>query len=311
MRYTIEAALRGREIGELALADTGYNDWLALVVNVRNWSDTPQTVNINDFQVFASGASMTATLYPDYSTQAVATFLGFDPALGQGGTAQVEPGKTLRFALVYQIAPDSSIVELLNGVERVDLTGAIAQNTDVTKLGPAPEKVDLLKATVTKVIDGRTIEVKADGVTTTVRYLGVTIPSPNTCYADESTAANAALVEGQTVWLEREHSDLVGKTALGRDVWIQDQSGSLTLVSAALAGEGAAVPDPSGKDVRYAGWIQASSAAAIYNQAGLWGQCGGLETPAANPADATSGDAQGNASAPASDGTGIIASSPD
>ena len=305
MRYTIEAALRGRSIGELALADTGYNDWLALVVNVRNWSDAPQTVNINDFTVFASGTSTTATLYPDYSTQAVATFLGFDPALGQGGSAQVDPGKTLRFVLIYQIAPDSTIVELLNGVERIDLTSAISQNADVTKLGGAPQKVDLLKATVTKVIDGRTIEVKANGVTATVRYLGVTVPSPNTCYADASTAANKALVEGKTVWLEREHSDLVSKTALGRDVWIQDQSGSLTLVSAALAGEGAAAPEPAGKDVRYAGWIQASSAAAIYNQAGLWGQCGGLETPTAS-GNAGSDNSSGGASATNSDGTGII-----
>jgi endonuclease YncB( thermonuclease family) len=307
MRYTIESASRGRSIDVLALADTGYNDWLALVVNVRNWSDAPQTVNINDFQVFASGTSMTATLYPDPATQAVATFLGFDPALGAGGSASIDPGKTLRFALVYQIAPDSTIIELLNGVERVDLTGAIAQNADVTKLGAAPKNVDLLKAKVTKVLDGRTIEVKADGVTATVRYLGVTVPSPNTCYADASTAANQALVAGQTVWLEREHSDYVSKTALGRDVWIQSQDGSLTLVSAALAGEGAAVPEPSGKDVRYAGWIQASSAAAIYNQAGLWGQCGGLETPAADATDASSSSASN--AAPASDGTNIETSS--
>lgn len=300
LRYTIEAASRGASIDSLALADTGNGDWVALVVNARNWSDAPQDLNVSDFQLFASGPNVTATLAPDPSTQAVATFLGFNPPLGVDGSIQINPGAKLRFALVYHISSDAAIVELVNGTERIDVTAAVAQHADLTKLGSAPKDVELLKATVTKVLDGRTIEVKAGGVTTAVQYLGINVPTGNACYAAASTAANRALVEGQTVWLEREHANNVTKTALGRDVWIKDQSGSLTLAAAVLAGEGTAAPDPAGQDVRFAGWIAASSAAAVYNKTGLWGECGGLQTPIAN---ATKAAPATTSTAATSDGT--------
>lgn len=281
MRYTIESALRGPTIGELALGQSTSGDWVALVITVQNWSGAAQPFSIDNFQLFASGVSVTATLYPDPTTPQVASFLGFDPALGSGTSVNLDPGAHLRFALVFQVASDSSILELLNGVERIDLTPAIALHADVTKLGATPQSADLLKATVTKVIDGRTIQVKTNGHTATVQYIGVAAPTGNACYADAATAANQALVAGQTVWLEREHTDALDSGVLVRDVWIQDSTGSMTLVSAALAGQGAAAPDATGPDVRYSGWIAASSAAAVYNQAGLWGQCGGLQTPEA------------------------------
>jgi endonuclease YncB( thermonuclease family) len=61
--------------------------------------------------------------------------------------------------------------------------------------------------TVTRIIDGDTIEVRQGEVTYRVRYVGVNTPERGEpCYAD-ARAANIALVEGKQVTLERDQSN--------------------------------------------------------------------------------------------------------
>jgi len=281
VRFTIESANRGATLPALQLTGAGPGVWVALVVSAQNWTNAAQTINLSDFQLFASGPSVTAALGLDASTQQVAIVLGLNPAVGGGGVLTLAPGASQRFALVYQVATDSTILELLNQTQRVDLTAALTQNTDVAAIGAEPQPANLLKVTVSRVIDGDTIEVSAGGSTQTVRYLGVAAPAAGTCFADEAAAANLALVGGKTVWLEREYAGGAGKNTIARDVWVLDDTGAMTLVSAALAGQGAVVPSRTALDVRFAGWIGASSAAALYNKTGLWATCGGLQAPVA------------------------------
>lgn len=62
-------------------------------------------------------------------------------------------------------------------------------------------------ATVTRVIDGDTIDVAIDGQTFRVRYVGVNTPERDEpCYA-EATQANRDLVDGKTVTLVTDTSD--------------------------------------------------------------------------------------------------------
>ncbi|MBC8170514.1 MAG: thermonuclease family protein [Anaerolineae bacterium] len=61
--------------------------------------------------------------------------------------------------------------------------------------------------TVTRVIDGDTIEVRQGEVTYRVRYVGVNTPeSDESCFQD-ATQANRNLVDGQQVRLERDDSN--------------------------------------------------------------------------------------------------------
>ncbi len=62
-------------------------------------------------------------------------------------------------------------------------------------------------ATVTKVMDGDTIAVSISGVEYVVRYIGVDTPERNEPCGPEAATANAALVEGQTVWLVKDVSE--------------------------------------------------------------------------------------------------------
>jgi endonuclease YncB( thermonuclease family) len=213
----------------------------------------------------------------DPVTPEIGRFLGFDPALGTTELTAVPSSEGIRVALVYQVPVATSDIELVSQPTGLNIALSLAAGGDVTNLGGAPVAPDLLEAFVTEVIDGRTIVVEADGFSSTIQYLGVTVPTGTQCYATQATTTNTNIVLGETVYLERQYRNRVSSASetLARDVWISNGQGGLVLVSAWLASEGAAVPSPADQDVRFAGWIQAAADAAEGNGAGFWAVCGG------------------------------------
>lgn len=76
--------------------------------------------------------------------------------------------------------------------------------------------------TVTRVVDGDTIEVEIDDVVYDVRYVGVNTPERDEpCYGD-ATAANRDLVQGQQVRLVQDESDTDRFDRLLRYVYVGD-----------------------------------------------------------------------------------------
>ncbi len=88
-------------------------------------------------------------------------------------------------------------------------------------------------ARVTRVIDGDTIDVELDGETVRIRYVGVNTPERDEVCYTEATQANANLVEGKTVRLERDQSDTDRFDRLLRHVYVGD-----TFVGAQLVRQG-------------------------------------------------------------------------
>ena len=123
--------------------------------------------------------------------------------------------------------------------------------TGFTPSGPTTE------ATVERVVDGDTIVVDADGVELYIRYLGMDAPeavkldTPVQFMAPEATQANAQLVSGQIVILERDVSESDDSARLLRHVWV-DRDGTLFLVGLELvkAGFALATPLPARHPVR-------------------------------------------------------------
>ncbi|MEL7675557.1 MAG: hypothetical protein AAGU78_17610, partial [Chloroflexota bacterium] len=80
---------------------------------------------------------------------------------------------------------------------------ALAGCAELEQLAPTPVPVapgaEGERASVIRVIDGDTIDVRLGGETYRVRYIGIDTPERDEqCYS-EATAANTALVQGQTV----------------------------------------------------------------------------------------------------------------
>jgi endonuclease YncB( thermonuclease family) len=130
------------------------------------------------------------------------------------------------------------------------------------------------QAQVTRVIDGDTIEVSIGGALYRVRYIGIDTPEtvapdrPVGCYGPEASAANKALVEGKTVTLEKDVSDVDQYGRLLRYVYV----GS-TFVNAELVRQGYAHAYTYPPDVKHTPYLLGLQQEARDAHRGLWGAC--------------------------------------
>jgi micrococcal nuclease len=127
---------------------------------------------------------------------------------------------------------------------------------------------------VVRVVDGDTIVVAIDGEQARLRYIG--IDTPETVHPDkpvewmgpEASAANKALVEGKTVYLEKDISETDQYGRLLRYVFLEDG----TFVNAELVRLGYAQVSTYPPDVRYVDLYLEMQRAAQAAGRGLWGE---------------------------------------
>ena len=125
--------------------------------------------------------------------------------------------------------------------------------------------------TVTRVIDGDTIEVDIAGTIYKVRYIGIDTPElddklAKLCdLAQKATRYNRQLVEGKTVRLEKDVSDVDKYERLLRYVYVDD-----TLVNAELVREGLAWAKAYEPDTKYQDYLEELQTEARQDEIGLW-----------------------------------------
>jgi micrococcal nuclease len=165
--------------------------------------------------------------------------------------------------------------------------------------GPAREP-----ATVTRVVDGDTIEVRfRHGAVATVRYIGVDTPEtvdPNRapmCFGKEATARNAELVGGRPVQLERDVSETDRYGRLLRYVWVAGPDGATRMANEELVKWGYAQAGAYPPDVKHQPLFTAAEREARAEKRGLWGACERFGAPAAIPS-APAGPAPAKPAAP-------------
>ncbi len=143
------------------------------------------------------------------------------------------------------------------------------------------------RAIVLRVVDGDTIEVDRGRGPERVRYIGIDTPEavdpsrPVEWMGPEASAANAALVGGREVVLERDVSETDRYGRLLRYVWVED-AGSPTgwvFVNLALVAAGYAQVATYPPDVRYAELFLVAQAEARSAERGLWGAPPSTPTP--------------------------------
>ena len=136
-------------------------------------------------------------------------------------------------------------------------------------------------ATVTRVVDGDTIDIRIAGREERVRLIGIDTPetrkpnSPIECYGPEASAFTAALLPvGTQVRIER---DTVGRDDYGRllgYVHLVDATGRpTTFVNLEIVRTGHATPLSIGPNDTFAGDFAAAARAAEAADLGLWSAC--------------------------------------
>jgi len=131
-------------------------------------------------------------------------------------------------------------------------------------------------ATLVRVVDGDTIRVIVGGVEERVRYIGIDTPELNTSspttpdpYAEAATDANARLLAGGRLVLEKDVSERDRYDRLLRNVWLE-RDGAWTFVNLALVAEGFAQVSTYPPDVKYVDALLAAQRAAREDGRGLW-----------------------------------------
>ncbi len=147
-------------------------------------------------------------------------------------------------------------------------------------LDPAPSRDQAANggddAEVVRVVDGDTIIVRIDGREERVRFIGVDAPElanadtgqAAECGGPEARDANAALLDGAAVRLERDVSDRDRFGRLLRHVWVRDSLASRRLVLEGAV-EARSYPPDTGRD----GELDAAEREAREQGAGTWGSC--------------------------------------
>jgi micrococcal nuclease len=189
------------------------------------------------------------------------------------------------------VVPEPEVAADLNQVE-----GPVAQNSTGEVAGIADDTRDTEEEvqedvkdervySVTRVIDGDTIEVMYHGVPTRVRYIGVDTPEtvhpskPVECFGVEASAKNKALVLGQEIRLERDISDTDRYGRLLRYVYVDD-----VFVNHVLVAEGYAHARSYPPDVAFSDIFRQAEREAREAGRGLWGTDCEAEKSMAAPA---------------------------
>lgn len=142
---------------------------------------------------------------------------------------------------------------------------------DILSCIPLDTKVEL--GTVTRVIDGDTIEVQIEGVTYPVRYIGMDTPEYNEPNGDLASEENSKLVLGKTVTLVKDVSETDPYDRLLRYVIVDGVFVNHEMVRLGYAEAVEYPPDTSCQEAFHKAEQAARSVAA-----GLWG-IAGIETP--------------------------------
>lgn len=134
-----------------------------------------------------------------------------------------------------------------------------------------PTQAPEVQATVTRVIDGDTIEVDINGITYDVRYIGVDTPEMTDkrpeiyALAQEAAGLNRQLVEGKVVQLEKDVSETDKYDRLLRYVYVGDIFVNAELVKYGLARAKAYEPDTKNQD-----YFEELEAGAKQEKIGIW-----------------------------------------
>jgi endonuclease YncB( thermonuclease family) len=258
------------------------SEWVALAMHAQNWTDAEAVFEMTAFTLIVDGQEVQV----DGGNEEVAGQLGLSPAYGDDDAVLFAPDEGHRFVLTFQIPAGAREVLLQAGDQTFALDRAVETSPAFAEVGPTPAAPQLQEARVVEVVNGEQITVEVEGRRQGVRYLSVDVPLDGDCFASQSTETNRALVEGQTVYLERQSTNVDARGNWVRDVWVasaeqegeqgQEENGGLILVADELVGQGAAVAAISSPNTRFADWLTAAEQTARAENAGLWGECGGL-----------------------------------
>ena len=153
------------------------------------------------------------------------------------------------------------------------LTGGAAATTTTPTLPPVEERII---GTVVEIVDGDTVRAMVDGVSTTIRMLGINAPESTECWGAEATAILANEINGRDVLLVAGEEDVDGFGRSLRFLYLETAEG-VEFVNQFMVTQGHAIALQNGN--QHAENLKALEARAYQSGKGMWGTfaCGNDE----------------------------------
>jgi len=170
--------------------------------------------------------------------------------------------------LLPTITPTTSAPTSSEALTTTPTTIAPLPTTPATTPASTASQQVSVEVKVIKVLDGDTIEVEINGVPTRVRYIGIDAPevsSPAEPFGKEASDFNRSMVEGKTVRLEKDISEVDKYDRLLRYVYTGDVFVNAELVRVGLATAWAYPPD-----TKYQQILEGAQAEAKSAKRGIW-----------------------------------------
>jgi len=112
-RFAVAEVARGEMLPQYALAGSGANEWVAVVVDVSNWTGVRGRLAMDDFALQTPDGEPVATL--DEATTTVAKLKDLIPAAGRGDVVELGPNAERRLALAFRVPAGSGDLVLRAG----------------------------------------------------------------------------------------------------------------------------------------------------------------------------------------------------
>lgn len=149
----------------------------------------------------------------------------------------------------------------------------------ITNVEESKDNIELVEATVTKVVDGDTIWVNINGNNEKVRFIGVNCPEYTTKiepYGKEATEYTTNELFGKTVYLQKDVSETDDYDRLLRYVWlkkidtINEENIRQYLFNAKLVLNGYAKSNYYKPDISFQSYLEKFENEARQNHIGIW-----------------------------------------
>jgi hypothetical protein len=263
-RIVVQRAARNAGIDELGLSPRSGRTWVAVVIDVINFSDVATSFIPGRFAIRTAGGARGGIAKS--TTEQVAERLRLGPS-DVDADQLMQPGDSDRYVLVFQIDAGLRDPALVYQNNAIPLTSRIEQNLGFDDLPAIAFAPALTSAVVSSVIDGNTVQLVGD-VSGELDMTGVDAPVGSQCFSEESTTY-LATITNQSVLVEEPGDDQEGIY-----LWypLPDGSGRRVLVNqdVVITGHASSNAQPGG---RFTDWMNDSLFVSQLRAAGLWGQC--------------------------------------
>ncbi|MEZ4496583.1 MAG: hypothetical protein R2845_07350 [Thermomicrobiales bacterium] len=260
-RIVVQRAERGEEIEELELPSRSGREWIAVIVDVINFSTLSTSLEPSRFKLrlAADGTGGMARS----TTEATASLLGLNPR-DISDEPLLQSGDSQRFLFVFQIDAGERDPALVYQFNALPLANRFAEDLGFSDLPPVASAPTLTPAVITEVVDARTVTL-VGGVEGDRTMYGIDPPTDDDCFADQAEERLRSVVNFNVLVEEIEGEDEIY-------LWLPFVEGNRVLINHDMVISGHA-GNSSGRGAVFYDWLQDGLFVAQVRNSGLWGQC--------------------------------------